>query len=318
MINADETEIALVPSTTAGISIVAEGFPWRAGDNVVTLENEFPSNLYPWMNQEFHGVETRRVAVRHDGSVDLNAVLAACDSRTRIVALSWIGFASGFRLDLPRFVEAVHGRGAYFFLDAIQGLGVFPLDVRQIPIDFLAADGHKWMLGPEGAGMFFARREHLDLLRPIGVGWNSVKHCHDFNRIDLDLKDTAARYEGGTQNMAGFLGFAASLELLRDFGLRSDRSAIADRVRELADDACERLRSMGAKVVSLRDDSHDSGIVSFQLPGGRHDAIRARCMQNGVALSHRAGCLRISPHAYNNQDDLDRLISLIQKPGLDS
>jgi selenocysteine lyase/cysteine desulfurase len=315
MINAEEAEIALVPSTTAGISLVAEGFPWREGDNVVTLANEFPSNLYPWMNQRFRSVETRRVTVPPDGRVDLDRVLAACDHRTRIVSLSWIGFASGYRLDLPKFVDAVHQRGPYFFLDAIQGLGVFPLDVRQVPVDFLAADGHKWMLGPEGAGIFYLRQQHLDLLRPIGVGWNSVKHRYDFSKVDLDLQATAARYEGGTQNMAGFLGLAASLSLLRDLGLRYDRSPLSTRIIALNNYACERLRARGATIVSPCGTSHQSGILSFQLPGCDHDAIRTQCLQQGVILSHRGGCLRMSPHAYNNEADVDRLIELLQPSG---
>ena len=137
------------------------------------------------------------------GRLDLDRLAAACDDRTRIVSVSWVAYASGWRHDLDRLAELVHRRGALLFLDAIQGLGVFPLDVRKTPVDFLAADGHKWLLGPEGAGIFFIRREHLDRLRPVGVGWNSVRGAHDFSRIELLFKDTAARYEGGSQNVAG-------------------------------------------------------------------------------------------------------------------
>jgi len=159
MIHAEEAEIALVANTTTGINLVAEGFPWRQGDNVVTLADEFPTNQYPWMNLADRGVETRRVPTE-DGVVDLQRIADACDGRTRVLTVSWVSFCSGWRNDLDRLAEIAHGRGALFFLDAIQGLGVFPLDVRKTPIDFLAADGHKWMLGPEGAGIFFARREH--------------------------------------------------------------------------------------------------------------------------------------------------------------
>ena len=174
LIGADEDEIAFVPNTTAGISLVAEGLPWRAGDNVVTLANEFPSNLYPWMNLGDRGVETRRVEAPQ-GRVEVDQILERCDARTRLISVSWVGYASGWRMDLAELVERAHQRGILVFLDAIQGLGVFPMDVRQTPVDFLAADGHKWMLGPEGAGIFYVRREHLQRLRPIGVGWNSVR-----------------------------------------------------------------------------------------------------------------------------------------------
>ena len=309
---ADDDEIALVPSTTAGISLVAEGYPWRPGDNVVTLANEFPSNLYPWMNLEARGVETRQVETLPDGRVDIDRILAACDERTRIVSVSWIGFASGFRIELEKLVDAVHQRGAHFFLDAIQGIGVFPLDVRQVPIDFWAADGHKWMLGPEGAGLFYVRRKHLNLLRPVGVGWNSVVHCFDFSKIELDLKPSAARYEGGTMNNVGFAALGASLKLLQAHGLSSTSSPIRDRVLEVTDYATDRLREVGAEVITIREPNHKSGIVSFKLADQDLAAVRNTCLQHKVVLSHRNGCLRISPHGYNNEEEVDRLIEILK------
>jgi selenocysteine lyase/cysteine desulfurase len=202
LIGAAAEEVALVPNTTAGINLVAEGFPWRQGDNVVTLANEFPSNQYPWLNLADRGVEARRVPVE-DGRVDLERIADACDARTRIISVSWIGYATGWRMDLDALVALAHARGALVFLDAIQGLGVFPIHVQRLGLDFLAADGHKWLLGPEGAGIFYVRREHLTRLRPLSVGWNSVVGAHDFGRIDLDLRPDAARYEGGSRNMAG-------------------------------------------------------------------------------------------------------------------
>ena len=174
LIHADLDEITLIGSTTAGINLVAEGFPWRPGDNVVTRADEFPSNIYPWLRLEDIGVETRRIPTE-GGKLDLNRLEDACDRRTRIVTISWVTYLHGWRHDLDRLAEIAHRVGALLFVDAIQALGVFPLDVKKTPIDFLAADGHKWMLGAEGAGIFFLRREHLRLLRPLNVGWNSVK-----------------------------------------------------------------------------------------------------------------------------------------------
>jgi cysteine desulfurase / selenocysteine lyase len=310
MIGAAPEEIALIPNTTAGVNFVAEGFPWEAGDNVVTLANEFPTNQYPWMNLAARGVETRRVEAP-GGVVDLNRVAEACDERTRIVSLSWVGYASGWRINVPEAAEMIHDRGALFFLDAIQGLGVFPLDVRADGVDFLAADGHKWLLGPEGAGLFFVRREHLDLLRPMNVGWHSVRHWTDYSHIELSLRPEAARYEGGSQNMAGVMGLGASLDLLTKAGAGPHASPVAERVLDIAGLACRRLEEAGAEIVSRRDAEHASGIVSFQLPGRDLKVERKRLLEAGVVVSHRGGNLRLSPHAYNDEEDVERLIGAL-------
>jgi cysteine desulfurase/selenocysteine lyase len=307
MIAAEPQEIALVHNTTAGISLVAEGYPWERGDNVVLRADEFPSNQYPWMNLHDRGVETRRVLVRGD-ETDLDRISAACNDRTRIVAVSWVTYSDGWRHDLDRLVEIAHDRGALLFLDAIQGLGAFPLNVNRTPVDFLAADGHKWLLGPEGAGIFFTRRQHLDLLRPLGVGWNSVVHAHDFTRIELVLKDAAERYEGGSPNTAGLIALGASLELLNRFGIQ----AVARRVLEITDLACGRLEEIGAVIRSDRRQPHKSGIVAFELPGRDPQVLRRQCLAHDVVLSCRGGRLRISPHAYNDDSDIQRLIEALR------
>jgi cysteine desulfurase / selenocysteine lyase len=306
LINAEPAEIALVRNTTEGINLVAEGFPWQPGDNVVTLADEFPSNQYAWLNLASRGVQTRRVPVT-DGRVEIERLAAACDARTRIISVSWVGYASGWRNDLDALAELAHQRGAYLFVDAIQGLGVFPLDVRRTPVDFLAADGHKWLLGPEGAGIFYLRREHLERLRPLGLGWNSVRSS-DFNHIELVLKDSAARYEGGTNNMAGFVALGASLELLASW----PPGSIAQRVLAITDLAVERLRQIGATIASSRDGDRRSGIVSFDQPGSDPPTLRKQCLAAGIALSCRAGRLRISPHAYNNAADVEKLVEVLQ------
>jgi selenocysteine lyase/cysteine desulfurase len=313
MIGAHPDEIALVGNTTAGISLVAEGIDWRDGDNVVTLADEFPSNVYPWFNLADRGVETRRVPTDVSGRLDLERLAEACDERTRIVTVSWIGFATGYRHDVQRIASIAHERGALFFLDAIQGLGAFPLNVNEMGIDFLAADGHKWMLGPEGAGIAYIRREQLDKLRPFGVGWHSVHPGQDYTHIELNLRPTAARYEGGSQNNAGMLALGASLKLLTDLGIDSVAAAVLD----ITERACERLTEIGAKIVSdrgldHRDGEQRSGIVAFELPDRDPMAVKRHCMKQQVVFGCRAGRLRISPHAYNNDEDLDRLIDSLK------
>jgi len=306
LIGAETDEITLVPNTTTGINLVAEGLDWRSGDNVVTLADEYPSNLYPWMNQAHRGVETRLVPTA-DGRVDYDQLAAHCDERTRVITVSWVAFSNGCRRDLKTIGEIAARRGALFFVDAIQGLGAFPLDVRETPIDFLAADGHKWLLGPEGAGLAYIRRDRLPLLRPIGVGAHSVVQGSDYTKIELRVKENASRYEGGALNVPGMLGFGASVELLQSLGMEN----VAAAVLQITDHACEELANLGLRVISPRNGDERSGIVSFEYPDADLTALRRHCLQQGVALACRAGRVRISPHAYNNHEDVDRLINAL-------
>lgn len=306
LIHAHTEEIALVPNTTFGLNVVARGFPWQAGDNVVVPENEFPSNLYAWMSLAEIGVQTRTVPVEA-GRLDIQRLIDTCDQRTRLIAVSWVGYASGWRIDVAELCRAAHERNVLVMLDAIQGLGVFPLDVAATGVDFLAADGHKWLLGPEGAGIFYIRREHLPLLKSVQSGWNSVVGRHDFNHIDWRPRPEAARFEGGTQNMVGCIGLGASMELLRQFGVTSQHSPVADAILSLANEARSLLLEKGAELLSPCVPGHDSGILTFRVPGRDPHELRKRCLAAGIALSVRGGGLRISLHGYNNGDDLQRL-----------
>lgn len=307
LIGAAESEIALIHNTTEGVNLVAEGFPWRQGDNVVLPAGEFPTNLYPWLNLASRGVQTRIVPTDNE-RLDLDRLDEACDARTRIVAASWVGYATGWRNDVAGLADVAHRRGALLFLDAIQGLGVFPLDVSQVPVDFLAADGHKWLLGPEGAGVLYVRRQHLDLLRPLGVGWNSVQHAGEYTNPQLVLKPAAGRYEGGSYNMAGIAGLAAALEFLGEFG----PEAISRRLLEVTDAVCRRLEDFGAVIASCREGARRSGIVAFQVPGRDSLEIKRRCLERGIAFTCRAGRIRLSPHAYANDEDIERLMAALR------
>ncbi|WP_425614799.1 aminotransferase class V-fold PLP-dependent enzyme [Anatilimnocola sp. NA78] len=311
MIGAETDEVALIPNTTAGINYIAQGFPWQAGDNVVTLANEFPSNAYPWLNLQDQGVEARLVEVPQ-GIVDLNRLEAAIDERTRLLAISWVGYASGYRIDLNEVAELCQRKKILFFLDAIQGLGVYPLDVRQTKVDFLAADGHKWLLGPEGAGVMFIRREHLALIRPVHVGWNSVQRPFDFDRIAFDLKPSAARYEGGAPNMAGQIALAQSLGLLRELGVSPSASPVADEILALAEHARRELERCGARLLSPEVAGHASGIVTFQVPSVEPTVVRERLLAADIVVSCRGGGVRISIHGYNTPEDISRLTHVIE------
>ena len=204
-------------STTHGIGLVAEGFPWNAGDSVVTAAEEYPSNLYPWMNLESRGVGLRLVPTRA-GRVWIDDLIAAVDHSTRMITISHVEFSSGFRNDLDAIGAFCRERGIAFFVDAIQGLGPLEIDVARTPIDFMAADGHKWLLGPEGAGILYVRREWIERLRPIGVGWRSVVGSYNPPAAEFRLKPGADRWEGGTLNMAGLLALGASVGLILEIG----------------------------------------------------------------------------------------------------
>jgi selenocysteine lyase/cysteine desulfurase len=311
-LHATPSEIAFVPNTTAGLNLLAEGFAWQSGDNVVTLENEFPSNLYPWLQLAERGVTTRLVATEN-GRVDLNRIADACDDRTRVISLSWVGYASGWRIDVAAAVQMAHDHGAVFCLDAIQGLGVYPLDVQATGVDFLSADGHKWLLGPEGAGVCYIASRLLDRLRPLGVGWNSVEHRYDFGNPELRLRHSAARYEGGSTNMVGYHGLAASWDMLVDWGWGPSRSAVADRVIALADRTCERLASLGCFPRFQRDPAHKSAIVTVDIPQVPPQTLRTACLENHVVVSCRGGGIRLAPHAYNNEQDIDRFVQVVER-----
>lgn len=303
-------ETALVRNTTEGIGLVAEGFPWQPGDNVVVPADEFPSNRLPWQNLEARGVETRLVETTGTDD-DLRRIAEACDGRTRIVAASWVGYLSGRRFEAAELADVVHRRGALLFLDAIQGLGVFPLDVAAAGVDFLAADGHKWLLGPEGAGLLYVRAELLERLRPLGVGWNSVVDAARFSPAERRLKTSASRYEGGSPNMAGFVALGAGLALLASIGTK----ALARRILSLVQQTADRLADVGAVVHVPERVERRSGILSFELAGKNPTAVRRSLQDAGVAVSCRGGRIRLSPHAYNDASDIERLIDALRAIG---
>ena len=311
LIHAQVEEIALIPNTSSGICFIAEGLDWRAGDNVVFPNNEFPSNGIVWENLARLGVEVRSVPVPNNGEIDLDALSAAIDSRTRLVSVSWVGFSSGYRIDLPKVCELVHAKGARLLLDAIQGMGVFPIDVQTCPIDFVVADGHKWMLGPEGAGFLYIRRDRLPEVQPTIVGWNSVQGASGFASRALHWKENATRLEPGSPNMVGMLGLEASLQLLLDLG--ADRGALAAPILHNVAYLAEQLKRLDAEFHLPSLEQHRSGIISFAWPGCDPVALRSRLLEAGVVLSVRQGKFRASLHAYNNEQEIERLVDALSE-----
>jgi selenocysteine lyase/cysteine desulfurase len=302
LINAHSDEIAFVGSTTQGIGLVAEGFPWRVGDSVVTAAEEYPSNIYPWMNLASRGVSLRTVPSR-EGRIWVEDLAEAIDGSTRVLTISHVEFASGFRNDLDALAGLCQERGVALFVDAIQGLGPLVIDVQRTPIDFLAADGHKWLLGPEGAGLLYVRRDWIERLRPLGVGWHSVVGSYNSPEIDFRLKPNAQRWEGGSFNMPGLQALGASLSLFLEIGPDVVSNRILDRaaaVRAIAVAA-------GWRVVGSTWPGDRSGIVALERPGVDPNTVVRSLRARGVAVACRRGKLRISPHVYNDEEDLERL-----------
>jgi cysteine desulfurase/selenocysteine lyase len=306
LVNApDPNDVYFVPNTTHGIGVVAEGFPWQAGDNVVLAAEEYPSNQYPWMNLASRGVEVRSLPSR-GSRITIDDVRAAINSRTRVLTVSAVEFASGFRNDLDAIGELCRERDIFFFVDAIQSLGVFPLDVQKTPIDALSADGHKWLLGPEGAGIGYIRREWVERLHPIGVGANSVVRPYAFTTVDFTLKPHAGRWEGGAYNVPGITALGASLELLLSVGI----DEVERRVIALTDYLCDRAASLGWAVFSSREPGEKSGIVSLTHPTLPAGEVMKRCRAAGVIVNNRADRVRVSPHAYNTEAEIDRFLEV--------
>ena len=312
LINAAKDEIAFVKNTSEGISIVANGIDWQWGDRIVTTNVEYPANIYPWMEVvRTRGCKLVMVEEETDANgarhVPTEKILeAAKDPKCKLVTLSHVEFASGQRHDLPRIGEFCRGNGKLFCVDAIQSLGVLPVDVQAMNIDFLSADGHKWLLGPEGAGIFYCRKDLIERTRPVMVGCMTVIDDLEYGSYNSTLRPDAGRFECGSHNVAGLLGLKASVELLGGIG----PGRIAQRLRELTDRLIEGLRTKGYSIVSPRDKWQWSGIVSFtaKKPTDHDSIFRTLRREHKTEVAVREGRLRASPHFYNTEDQIDRLI----------
>jgi selenocysteine lyase/cysteine desulfurase len=304
LVGAGPDEVAFVANTSDGLSLVANGIDWKPGDRVLVPEHEFPANVYPWLNLEKRGVKVERIPFVDERCTPEH--IAKFLPGARLLALSAVSFANGYRFDLEAIGKQCERHGVLFCVDAIQAVGAFAIDVQAARIDFLAADGHKWITGPEGAGCFYIRNEQMDLVAPSKIGWRNVRGDVHFSTIDFTFKDDAGRYEEGTPNVPGLYGMGAAMELLLATGL----PAITGRIRELTDHLATELPKLGYTVRSPRGDREWSGIVSFL--GDGDDLTRlAAATEAGVVMAHRAGALRASPHAYNDHADLERLLEVL-------
>lgn len=302
LLGGEEKEIAFVPSTSVGLGIIAGGLPWKRGDNVVVADGDFPANIYPWLNLNRVGVETRFIPRRSSGAVNLEDVEKIIDRNTRLVSLSSVNFITGFRLDIKTIGEFLNQKGILFCIDAIQSLGALPLDARYF--DFAASSSHKWLMGPMGIGILYIKKEHFDRVRVITPGWKSVKNNKKYLEYNLTFPDSARRHESGSPNALGLVGLHATLEMLLEVGIDN----IADRLAVVRQTLATALAEMGYEVISPSG-SGGSGIVSFTCGNSDIVALRQYLDAAGFIVSLRdtpdgRECIRVSPHFYNTDDEI--------------
>ena len=311
LIGAEIGEIALAVNTSYGINLAAFSLPLGAGDVVLTPDREFPANVYPWMElARRRGVIYRRIPTC-DGAVDEEALRRELeDPAVRAVSVSWVGFASGYTIDLEAIGRACRARGAYFIVDAIQGLGPLTIDVRACHVDILACGAQKWLLSPWGTGFVYVRREHIEQLAPNVVSWMAVKGSDDFRRLvdyDLTWRDDARRFEFITLPFQDFAGMNASLELIHELG----PAAISLHVASLADVIVLWAASQrDVELVTPSPPRHRAGIVSLRMPNAAN--VSAALKTAGVSHSLREGAIRLSPHFYNTRDEIRRTLRVIE------
>jgi len=304
-------EVALVGPTSLGLSLVAAGLSFRKSDNILIYHDDYPSNVYPWMALAAKGVQVRLINTRGLGVIRAIDVMGQVDENTRLVALASCHFISGYRLEHQAIGKYLRGRGILFCLDAIQTLGAFPTTVEYV--DFLAADAHKWLLGPCGAGVLYVRRELQEKLNPPLYGWNNVRCPNFVAQEKIEFRNDATKYEAGTHNLLGVVGLIASLELVREIGVDNIAAELL-RKRALLVPA---LSAKGYTVLNAEAKPENaSGIVTVYKPGVDLAPLHKKLADAGVVASLRSdrkgqSYLRLSPHFYNTDAELQRVLELV-------
>jgi cysteine desulfurase/selenocysteine lyase len=302
LIGASRDEIAIVKNTSEGICTVAAGLDWKPGDRVVAFREEFPANYYPWKR-----LEAKRVQVEWLSITDpLDQVEKACRG-AKLLAVSFVQYLSGLRADLKAMGQICHHHGCFFFVDAIQGLGAFPLDVEECHIDALAADGHKWLLGPEGCGVLYVRRQWLDRIEPIEFGWTNTAQYADYSSRDMTLRADAGRFECGTLNTIGCFGLKAALDLI----LEVDPACIGPLVTARANEIAAGALAKGYEILGDRRPETSSGIVSIRHPSLDARMVVRELKDKGISAAPRQGWVRCSPHFYLTPEDIAKVVEAL-------
>ncbi len=312
LIGAEAGEIALLGPTSLGLSLFAQGLDWAAGDEVLYYADDYPANVYPWLELARRGVVPRALQPERRGELTPELITAALTDRTRLVALASANFVNGYRIDVDAIGRLLAARGVLFSLDAIQTLGAFPLSVEHV--DFLSADAHKWMLGPLAIGIVYVKKRHFQRLRPILIGSSNVRSPDFVAQPELVFTDTAARYESGVLNLGPLLGMKASLNLILEVG----PVVVAERIGALVQYLAAGLRALDFELISPVSGPHASGILSAAHPSANHPRLFHVLQENRVTASLRVDregrkYLRFSPHFYNVESELDRALEVLRQ-----
>ncbi|MDP7032854.1 MAG: aminotransferase class V-fold PLP-dependent enzyme [Planctomycetota bacterium] len=305
LIGAQASEIAFVRNTSHGLGLVAEGLEWSEGDEVaICVEEEYPSNIYPWQHLAGRGVEVRPIPATGRG-VSVSAVSEQITPRTRLVAVSSVQYTSGSVTDLVELGRLCRERNVLLCVDGIQSVGAFPLDVEEAGIDFLSADSHKWMLGLPGVGFLYVSHRVVDRVRPVLVGWKSTTDCWNFDRALYDLRSDASKFEEGSPCYPAIYGLGAAIDLLLEIGVER----IAERITGLLDRLAIGLKTLGCEISP--DPGNRAGILTFTPRRGESQALLEHLESHQIQVSLRRNRIRVSPHVYNTEDEIDRVLEVV-------
>lgn len=310
VINADTGEIALATNTSYGLNLAARALPLTRGDRILVSDREFPANVYPWLMLRRQGIEVTLAPCTPEGWPDEDYVLSALrDPRVKVLAVSFVQFSNGFRVDLKKLSAATRANGTLLVVDGIQGVGNSVLDVRETPVDILACGGQKWLLSPWGSGFVYVRKELIPTLEPAMTGWMAFEGTDDFSRLteyNPTFRADARRFEMATLPYQDFYGFSQSVELLLDIGL----AEIAEVTRSLHEPVLRWADAHGMRVVSPRDERHRSAILCI-APEAAVEAYHA-IKRARIVCSLREGAIRLSPHCYNTVGEMEKVLDVLE------
>ena len=312
LVNADSNEVALIPNTSMGLSIIANLLEYPRGSNIVTSDLEFPSVVYPWLRVKMKSDLEIRYVRNVKGSLHLEEFEKTVNDRTVAVVVSHVEYGNGFKNDLKTIAEIAHEHGSLLVVDACQSAGAIGIDVKRQDIDFLATSCYKWLLGPCGAGFLYVRKDLIGKMEPVFVGWASVKHeifetVDLWNNMELILSERASRFEVGTPSLISYVGAAASLRIIIEYEIEK----IEKRIIDLTDYLIEKIREEGFTLQTSEEPINRSGIVNFKVSKPKEKVEKLR--KRGIIVSARMNGIRVSPHFYNTKDEIEKFIEHVKK-----